>query len=437
MTERLLFAFYGDDFTGSTDAMEALTIHGLRTVLFLEVPTEELLDEFENVQCIGIAGTARAKSRYGMREELLPIYEKLDEINPQYIHYKTCSTFDSSPETGSIGYAADLAREYFKHQQYPVLAAVPQLGRYTVFGQHFAKMNEQIYRLDRHPVVSKHPITPMIEADLKVHLMEQTNQSVGNINVLEIEGGVTEKTAESVDEEIIIYDALKEEHLDEFANQVTNTNRNESQFLIGSSGVEYALGKLWGDPSYVEDTTQNSTEDNRILVVSGSVSEITSDQMAQAVSDGFHIEQIPYYYFGYDELPQDFLIKVTELIEEKKKVILYTADGPNDPAIEKMKEHVNDTNDIGYTIGHDLGVWTKKIIENCHLDRVIISGGDTSGFVTKELEIYALELLSSISPGAPLCVAYSKNEIFNEMQIALKGGQLGGKDFYKRVMTCK
>ena len=39
----LLMAFYGDDFTGSADAMEALTINGVRTALFLGHPTEERL----------------------------------------------------------------------------------------------------------------------------------------------------------------------------------------------------------------------------------------------------------------------------------------------------------------------------------------------------------------------------------------------------------
>ena len=41
----LLMAFYGDDFTGSADAMEALTINGVRTALFLGHPTEERLSE--------------------------------------------------------------------------------------------------------------------------------------------------------------------------------------------------------------------------------------------------------------------------------------------------------------------------------------------------------------------------------------------------------
>jgi uncharacterized protein YgbK (DUF1537 family) len=39
MTNGLRLAFYGDDFTGSTDALEALTSAGLRSVLFLEPPT--------------------------------------------------------------------------------------------------------------------------------------------------------------------------------------------------------------------------------------------------------------------------------------------------------------------------------------------------------------------------------------------------------------
>ena len=41
----LLFAFYGDDFTGSADAMEALTINGVRTALFLGHPSQERLQE--------------------------------------------------------------------------------------------------------------------------------------------------------------------------------------------------------------------------------------------------------------------------------------------------------------------------------------------------------------------------------------------------------
>ncbi|HYH56179.1 MAG TPA: four-carbon acid sugar kinase family protein, partial [Anseongella sp.] len=35
---RLMLAFYGDDFTGSTDALEFLNRAGARSVLFIEPP---------------------------------------------------------------------------------------------------------------------------------------------------------------------------------------------------------------------------------------------------------------------------------------------------------------------------------------------------------------------------------------------------------------
>jgi len=39
----MLLAYYGDDFTGSTDVMEALSVNGVGTVLFLEQPDEAAL----------------------------------------------------------------------------------------------------------------------------------------------------------------------------------------------------------------------------------------------------------------------------------------------------------------------------------------------------------------------------------------------------------
>jgi hypothetical protein len=39
LPEGLLLAYYGDDFTGSTDTMEVMTFNGLPTVLFVEPPT--------------------------------------------------------------------------------------------------------------------------------------------------------------------------------------------------------------------------------------------------------------------------------------------------------------------------------------------------------------------------------------------------------------
>ena len=39
---RPLYAYYGDDFTGSTDVLEALSLGGVRSVLFTGMPSEKL-----------------------------------------------------------------------------------------------------------------------------------------------------------------------------------------------------------------------------------------------------------------------------------------------------------------------------------------------------------------------------------------------------------
>ena len=60
MDHSLALAFYGDDFTGSTDALEFLSRAGLRTALFIEPPTPERLATYPNLDAIGVAGLTRS-----------------------------------------------------------------------------------------------------------------------------------------------------------------------------------------------------------------------------------------------------------------------------------------------------------------------------------------------------------------------------------------
>src|ERR1700731_1513541 len=90
----LRFVFYGDDFTGSTDALEVLAFAGWRCALFLDTPGQELLERFEYLDAIGIAGTSRGMSPEEMDAHLPQIFNRLVQIGAPLIHYKVCSTFD-------------------------------------------------------------------------------------------------------------------------------------------------------------------------------------------------------------------------------------------------------------------------------------------------------------------------------------------------------
>ncbi len=69
----LLLAYYGDDFTGSTDVMESLARAGLRTVLFLRPPTPKQLAKYPGLRAFGIAGGSRTMSPAQMQRDQVPI----------------------------------------------------------------------------------------------------------------------------------------------------------------------------------------------------------------------------------------------------------------------------------------------------------------------------------------------------------------------------
>ena len=122
---QLLLTFYGDDFTGSTDALEQLTLAGIRAALFLEPPTPKQLRRFTGLQAVGVAGTTRSLPPEAMERELRPALKKLRALGAPHVHYKVCSTFDSSPRVGSIGRAIDIATELFPAPFVPLLVAAP------------------------------------------------------------------------------------------------------------------------------------------------------------------------------------------------------------------------------------------------------------------------------------------------------------------------
>jgi uncharacterized protein YgbK (DUF1537 family) len=49
------------------------------------------------------------------------------------------------------------------------------------------------------------------------------------------------------------------------------------------------------------------------------------------------------------------------------------------------------------------------------------------------LGIFALEMVTPIAPGSPLCRAFASDRAFDGLEIALKGGQVGKEDYFERV----
>ena len=442
---QLLLAFYGDDFTGSTDAMEALALSGLRTVLFLSAPTPEFLArKFPDLRCIGVAGTSRAMSPPEMDEQLEPVLRELWALGAPLTHYKVCSTFDSAPEVGSIGHVADLARaNLVPGRIISVLAGAPPLRRYTVFGNHFAAAGDEIFRLDRHPTMSRHPTTPMHEADLRVHLSRQTQARIGLMSLPELAGDEASIDARHAQKlgakpDLLLYDCADDQSLRTVGRLIWQQAQRAQHFAIGSSGVEYALTAHWRASSVIpaaRATFPAVAPVKQLVVVSGSASPMTASQIQWALEHGFDCIRAPAEELcrphAADSTASSLFERALRSLSEGKSVVIYTAAGPDDPSIRTTRETVaGGSGSTAQVLGSALGRIARDLLARTRLRRVVVAGGDTSSYATQELGLYALEMLAELTPGAPLCRGYSEDPKFDGMEIALKGGQMGKADYF-------
>ncbi len=447
----LLMAFYGDDFTGSADAMEALTLNGVPTVLFLDRPEPDLLKRrLKNVRAVGVAGTSRTMTPLQMNGELPGQFQLLKELGVPIIHYKVCATFDSSPRIGSIGHAADLAFRAIKPPFAVIVQGVPVIGRYVVFGNHFTTVGNRTYRLDRHPMMSRHPITPMDEGDLRIHFAKQTAKRVELMDLLQLSKSfesISSQFDRYIEEgnEIVLFDTLDEMNLMTIGRLIHQKIGPQPIFAIGSSGFEYAMARYWQSAGIVSkpDPIPPAGPVDRLIVVSGSAADKTAEQIRYATDHGF--EGI--------RLNTDLLIdpetgggernrvmqRSLQFLQAGKSIVLFSTIGPDDPTIQKTKDKMKslgmDVNEVGRHLGKQQGLILRELVETTGMKRVCVAGGDTCSYVLRQLEIHSLELLMPITPAAPLCRAFSDRSAFEGLQVASKGGQIGAPEYFVQVLN--
>lgn len=434
-----LLSWYGDDYTGSAAVMEVLTFGGVDSVLFLDVPTPEQLAAFPNVRAIGIAGVARSETPAWMDQHLPHIFSSLAGFGPALTHYKVCSTLDSSPQIGSIGHAIDLAMPLLGGAWVPALIAAPPMRRYQAFGHLFAGTGEGIYRLDRHPVMSRHPVTPMHESDVARHLALQTARPTACIDLTHLRGpdgggkalakllqaGPAVVTLDSIDDDDVVA-----------AGRLIWEHRGNRLLAVGSQGVEYALLAYWrsiGALDVIPPATSAGAVP-QIIAVSGSVSPTTAEQISWCASNGFGLVAL-----SGPQLITDPDAEIARSVETAKaeltagrSVLVHSARGPDDPAVGAFRAAVSgsslDLAAANALIGTGLGRVLSRLLADTAIARAVISGGDTSGHASRQLSVHALTALAPTIPGAALCTAHRTDD--TPLQLALKGGQMGTPDYF-------
>ena len=422
LPSRLLYAYYGDDFTGSTDVLEALALHGMPAVLFTSVPTAAELAAFPHCRAIGIAGESRSRSPRWMDAHLPPIFTRMRALDAAVNHYKVCSTFDSSPQTGSIGHAMELGRKAFRTPFVPIVVGAPHLGRAVVFGNLFAEANGAMVRIDRHPTMLHHPVTPMHEADLRLHLARQTRLNIGLVDLRAFDCGLaTEQLQAELASraEAVLFDGINDSMLDQTADLLCDFAARKPIFAVGSSGLTYGLLRQWRRAGLVPRRVRLAAAQpaDRILVLSGSCSPVTAAQIRHARRDGFAA-----WPLGKPDTWPLRRQQALKALGEGRSVALYTSLGPL-PA----KTQASDA--LPVALGHLL----REIVIRSGVRRIILAGGDTSTHAVPQLSLRALTFAAALTPGAPLCRGHAPGSPLDGLELVLKGGQIGPENFFSAV----
>lgn len=443
LPEGPLVAWYGDDFTGSAAVMEVLTFSGYPSVMFFDIPTQEQLSRFSNCRGIGVAGVSRSKGPAWMNRHLPAVFTFLENTRAPVRHYKTCSTLDSAPHVGSIGHALDLAVPM--DQWAPVVMAAPDIGRYQAFGHLFAQAGATVYRLDRHPTMSAHPVTPMSEADVGRHLERQTERRAGLVDLVSIkQGRASEQLSRQIKagHQMITFDVIDQETLAAVGNEIWQ-RAADGLFVIGSQGVEYALIEAWRDnESEPENTAPTAAAAvDQIAVVSGSCSPITEEQIGIAEKNGFALITLDASAAIDVEDWSRECGKSTDAaashLADGRSPLVCTARGPQDPSLARFNDAAAQSgipkDELNERIGVGLGRILRETFARTGISRGAIAGGDSSSHGAQQLGLYAVTAKAPIAPGASLLTGHSDDTETDGLEVALKGGQMGTPDYFLKL----
>jgi 3-dehydrotetronate 4-kinase len=417
----LLLGAVADDYTGASDLANTLNRSGLSTIQTIGVPASGL--KVDDAEAIVVALKIRSVEAQQAVQAATSAYDWLSARGAGHVMYKICSTFDST-DAGNIGPVADALGAKARGGCALVTPAFPETGRTVYLGHLFvgsAPLNES--------PLKDHPLNPMHDANLVRVLQRQSKASVGLIDLMTVEQGGeavsrarAELTAQGYGTAIV--DAVFERDLEALGDAAT-----ESAFSVGASGLGLGLARALarGRSAALHAGTLEAVGGSA-AILAGSCSQATLEQI-KAVE-----KEIPVLRLSPEALIEDAGEIERTLNWAKDRM----ASGPILIASSKDPEQVAalqaryGRDKSGHAIEDALAEIASGLV-GFGVRRLVVAGGETSGAAVDRLGVSAFRLGPEIAPGVPLMRTVGRNG--GELQMALKSGNFGGRDFFTRALS--
>lgn len=435
MTDGLLFGAIADDYTGASDLASMLREGGVGTLLVFGDDSAALpLQVPPDIQAIVVALKSRSIPAAEAVRQSRAVLEGLRGLGVRQVHFKYCSTFDSTAD-GNIGPVTDALLESMETPFTVAVPALPVNGRTQYLGHLFVG---DVLVSESH--MRHHPVTPMTDANLVRHLQRQTQRAVGLVAHPVVRGG-----AEAVRKEMLrlqaegvavaLVDAVSDADLEIIAEGVVDL-----PLTTGGSGLGISLPRVWRRRGWLPasggpETRERSQETGGVAILAGSCSAVTLRQLEtlrKCAGEGIHLDVRRLLEDGWEDEASRIAEIVVEGVRQRRWAHLYSSAGAEERAklLNEADERGVSPDELRGRIEATTGRVARALVADGSVRALVIAGGETTGAVAEALELKALEVGDALDPGVPVLRTLGEPSI----SLVFKSGNFGSDDFFVKAL---
>jgi 3-dehydrotetronate 4-kinase len=418
----LLLGCIADDFTGATDLASMLVRHGMATVQLIGVPEREV--DAGDAQAVVVALKSRTIAAPDAIDQSLAALIWLQAQGARQILFKYCSTFDSTDQ-GNIGPVSDALLDALGADFTIACPALPENGRSVYMGHLF--VGERLLS-DTH--MRHHPLTPMTDSNLVAVLGRQSRHPVGLVPYLVVERGSEAIQARFADLKRAgvrqaIADATSERHLIDLG-----TAAADLALITGGSGIAMGLPENFRRAGLLAETG----EADRLPAVGGYAAVLAGSCSAAT------LEQIERFAASGPVLALDPLALARDGAEVERAIVWAEQRLGAGPVLIRSSAPSEEVARVQAAVGREragaaievaMARIARALVER-GVRRLVVAGGETSGAVVAALGVRGLRIGPPIDPGVPWTVSLGEPHL----ALALKSGNFGTPDFFRKAFAC-
>jgi len=381
-----VIALIADDLTGASDAGVQFARRGLATHVVFDVPERACAAD---VEALAVDTETRAASPAEAYRRVRDVADRLCAMQPDHVYKKVDSTL-----RGNLGAEIDAVMDAFDLQLAVVAPSYPVMARTTRYGTH---------RLHGTPVheteIGRDPKAPVRESNL-VRLLESGSRRRPALVSLETVELGPQAIRDEVDAlalergvSLVVCDAETDRALRAVGESLAY---RRDVLWVGSAGLAEHLADLLELPRRRYVAPAIDASDGPVLLVTGSVSEITRQQVAAFLARP-----------GVSEVALDACAssiggepaRCAELERCCQRLHAALVRGSDCALI--VDPRVGQVADADRLVDA-LGRIAADAARSHRLRGLILTGGDTARAVCRHLGVSGIHLLAEIQPGVPL-----------------------------------